>query len=190
VHLSSEQLLQLVDCLHETFKFSREFNCNHEQRNLLWKAGFKGKDKPNLLKHETQSLACILRILFKMYNDESRKDYFEMIQVRLINISQNSLQYYMILPAESHRESWENILLLLLTKICKLEAQKVFICFVEKKESNKSNLNFKCLKFKIFSSALYRNLCDILLFNFKPELRNVLRELFLQIGNINAIPSI
>ena len=46
--------------------------------------GFKGKDKPNLLKHETQSLACILRILFKMFNDESRRDYTAQIQTRLI----------------------------------------------------------------------------------------------------------
>ena len=51
--------------------------------------GFKGKDKPNLLKHETQSLACILRILFKMYNDESRKEFTLEIQNRLIKYKYN-----------------------------------------------------------------------------------------------------
>jgi brefeldin A-inhibited guanine nucleotide-exchange protein len=39
VHLNSEQLFKLIDCLEETYQFSRQFNCNHEQRNLLWKAG-------------------------------------------------------------------------------------------------------------------------------------------------------
>ena len=83
VHLNNEQLFLLLDCLEETYEFSRQFNCNSEQRNILWKAGFKGRDKPNLLKHETQSLACMLRILFKMYNDESKRDYSSNIQLRL-----------------------------------------------------------------------------------------------------------
>jgi brefeldin A-inhibited guanine nucleotide-exchange protein len=39
VHLNNEQLFKLIDCLEETYQFSRQFNCNHEQRNLLWKAG-------------------------------------------------------------------------------------------------------------------------------------------------------
>jgi brefeldin A-inhibited guanine nucleotide-exchange protein len=84
VHLNNEQLFLLVDCLEETYEFSCKFNSNHEQRNILWKAGFKGKEKPNLLKHETQSLACMLRILFKMLNDESRKDDTAQIQSRLL----------------------------------------------------------------------------------------------------------
>lgn len=110
VHLTSEQLFALLDCLQETYLFASKFNCNHEQRNLLWKAGlfnfsltlfyelfelksklkgFKGKDKPNLLKHETQSLACILRILFKMINDESRKENSSAAQARLIKWAKN-----------------------------------------------------------------------------------------------------
>ena len=106
VHLSSDQLFLLLDCLSETYEFAKQFNCNSEQRNILWKAGksldkfkpyflnkydhwmyhkgFKGKDKPNLLKHETQSLACMIRILFKMLNDESRKDFLPNIQTRLL----------------------------------------------------------------------------------------------------------
>jgi brefeldin A-inhibited guanine nucleotide-exchange protein len=84
VHLSSEHLFLLVDCLLKSFEFARQFNCNAEQRNILWKAGFKGKDKPNLLKHETQSLACIFRILFKMFNDETRRNKHEQIQERLV----------------------------------------------------------------------------------------------------------
>lgn len=47
-------------------------------------AGFKGKSKPNLLKQETSSLACGLRILFRMYMDESRVSAWEEVQQRLL----------------------------------------------------------------------------------------------------------
>lgn len=46
--------------------------------------GFKGKSKPNLLKQETSSLACGLRILFRMYMDESRTSAWEEVQQRLL----------------------------------------------------------------------------------------------------------
>lgn len=46
--------------------------------------GFKGKSKPNLLKQETSSLACGLRILFRMYTDESRRDAWKEVQRRLL----------------------------------------------------------------------------------------------------------
>ena len=49
-----------------------------------WSLGFKGKSKPNLLKQETSSLACCLRILFRMYVDENRRDSWEEIQQRLL----------------------------------------------------------------------------------------------------------
>lgn len=47
-------------------------------------AGFKGKAKPNLLKQETQSLACTLRILFRMYSDDMRRDFWPEVQQKLI----------------------------------------------------------------------------------------------------------
>ena len=47
-------------------------------------AGFKGKAKPNLLKQETQSLACLFRILFRMYNDDSRRDAWPQVQEKII----------------------------------------------------------------------------------------------------------
>lgn len=46
--------------------------------------GFKGKAKPNLLKQETQSLACALRILFNMYSDDKMADHWPSIRERLI----------------------------------------------------------------------------------------------------------
>jgi brefeldin A-inhibited guanine nucleotide-exchange protein len=83
-YLTNDQLFLLIDCLNETHEFACSFNKNSEQRNILWKAGFKGKDKPNLLKHETQSLACMFRILFKMLNDDSRQSYMNQIETRLL----------------------------------------------------------------------------------------------------------
>lgn len=46
--------------------------------------GFRGKAKPNLLKQETQSLACLFRILFRMYNDETKRSTWKDIEDRLI----------------------------------------------------------------------------------------------------------
>jgi len=46
--------------------------------------GFKGKSKPNLLKQETSSLACSLRILFKMYSDPQLTPSWPHIQTRLL----------------------------------------------------------------------------------------------------------
>jgi len=46
--------------------------------------GFKGKMKPNLLKQETQSLACALRILFRMYADDQRQTHIAPVQDLLI----------------------------------------------------------------------------------------------------------
>ena len=37
--LSSSQLLMYTDCLLESHRFAKQFNSNHEQRNILWKAG-------------------------------------------------------------------------------------------------------------------------------------------------------
>ena len=53
-HMSTENLLQMVDCLWRSHHFARQFNTNAGQRNVLWKAGFRGPVRPNLFKQETQ----------------------------------------------------------------------------------------------------------------------------------------
>ena len=62
-----------------------------EASQVLWQTslssfspGFKGKSKPNLLKQETSSLACLIRILFKMYSDEARKDSWPEVERRTL----------------------------------------------------------------------------------------------------------
>ncbi|NXY82564.1 BIG1 protein, partial [Alcedo cyanopectus] len=87
--------------------------------------GFKGKSKPNLLKQETSSLACGLRILFRMYTDESRTSAWEEVQQRLLNVCSEALSYFLTLTSESHREAWTNLLLLFLTKVLKISDERV-----------------------------------------------------------------
>ncbi|XP_050735041.1 brefeldin A-inhibited guanine nucleotide-exchange protein 1-like isoform X2 [Eriocheir sinensis] len=158
-HLTAEHLFTLLDCLMASHSFAKTFNSNHEQRNLLWKAGFKGSVKPNLLKQETQSLACALRILFRMLADPSREAEWPQVQERLISVCRSGLEYFLSLP-ETHREAWTNLILLFLTNIHKMSNDQ----------------------FAAHASNYYPFLCEITCFNLKPELRAVLRRFFLRIG--------
>jgi len=83
--------------------------------------------KPNLIDQETQSLATSLRILFRMYFDESRGSELEEIERRLIATCKGALEYFLVLTSVSHRETWTSLLLLCLTKILRLPEEKVWI---------------------------------------------------------------
>ena len=163
--LSSIHLLQLVDCLLASHRFAKSFNSNHEQRNVLWKAGFRGNVKPNLLKQETQSLACSLRILFKMYNDEAHRNDWAIVESRLVEVAAEALDYFLNLGNEAHRDAWTPILLLLLTRVLKMTEDR----------------------FAVHASNMYPLLCEIMCFDLKPELRSVLRRFFLRIGPVFRI---
>uniref|UniRef100_A0A8C3VK88 ADP ribosylation factor guanine nucleotide exchange factor 2 n=1 Tax=Catharus ustulatus TaxID=91951 RepID=A0A8C3VK88_CATUS len=159
-YMSSHHLFKLLDCLQESHSFSKAFNSNYEQRTVLWRAGFKGKSKPNLLKQETSSLACCLRILFRMYVDERRREAWDAVQHRLLSVCSEALAYFVTVSSESHREAWTNLLLLLLTKTLKISDDK----------------------FRAHASAYYPYLCEMMQFELIPELRAVLRKFFLRIG--------
>uniref|UniRef100_A0A8C1WK24 ADP-ribosylation factor guanine nucleotide-exchange factor 2 (brefeldin A-inhibited) n=1 Tax=Cyprinus carpio TaxID=7962 RepID=A0A8C1WK24_CYPCA len=159
-HLSSQHLFKLLDCLLESHRFAKDFNSNNEQRTALWRAGFKGKSKPNLLKQETSSLACSLRILFRMYADTQLRDSWPDIQTRLLQVCSEALAYFIGLTSESHREAWTSLLLLLLTRTLRLPDDK----------------------FKPHASCYYHHLCEMMQFDLIPELRAVLRRFFLRIG--------
>ncbi|XP_041112356.1 brefeldin A-inhibited guanine nucleotide-exchange protein 2-like isoform X1 [Polyodon spathula] len=167
-YMSSPHLFKLLDCLLESHTFAKAFNSNNEQRTALWRAGFKGKSKPNLLKQETTSLACCLRILFRMYMDENLKDSWKDIQTRLLSVCSEALSYFITLTSESHREAWTNLLLLLLTKTLKMSDEK----------------------FKEHASCYYPYLCEVMQFDLTPELRTVLRRFFLRIGLVFKISSV
>uniref|UniRef100_A0A6Q2X8Q7 SEC7 domain-containing protein n=1 Tax=Esox lucius TaxID=8010 RepID=A0A6Q2X8Q7_ESOLU len=161
-HLTSQHLFKLLDCLLESHTFAKDFNSNNEQRTALWRAGFKGKSKPNLLKQETSSLACSLRILFRMYSDRQLQDSWPDIQTRLLLVCSEALAYFINLTSESHREAWTNLLLLLLTRTLRLTDDK----------------------FKPHASCYYPHLCEMMQFDLIPELRAVLRRFFLRIGSV------
>lgn len=164
--LTSNHLLQLVDCLLASHRFAKSFNSNHEQRNVLWKAGFRGNVKPNLLKQETQSLACALRILFKMHRDDRHNtDSQQLAETRLIEVTSEALEYFLALTNEAHREAWTPILLLLLARILKMEDPD----------------------FARHVSNAYPLLCETMCFDLKPELRSALRRFFLRIGPVFRI---
>uniref|UniRef100_A0A8C3D1G3 ADP ribosylation factor guanine nucleotide exchange factor 2 n=1 Tax=Cairina moschata TaxID=8855 RepID=A0A8C3D1G3_CAIMO len=164
-YMSSHHLFKLLDCLQESHSFSKSFNSNYEQRTVLWRAGFKGKSKPNLLKQETSSLACCLRILFRMYVDENHRDSWDAIQRRLLSVCTEALAYFITVNSESHREAWTNLLLLLLTKTLKISDEK----------------------FRAHASTYYPYLCEIMQFDLIPELRAVLRKFFLRVGVVFKI---
>ncbi|XP_020613851.1 brefeldin A-inhibited guanine nucleotide-exchange protein 1-like [Orbicella faveolata] len=163
--LSSSQLLLFVGCLEESHQFAKSFNANNEQRTFLMKAGFKGKSKPNLLKQETSSLACMLRILFKMYGDEERKDSWPEVEQRSVRICKDALYYFLSLESSSHRDAWTSLLLLLLNRLLKLDDDR----------------------FKTHISQYHPLLCNMLLVDSKLELRSVLRRVFQRVGSTFGI---
>lgn len=163
--LTTNHLLQLVECLLRSHRFAKNFNSNHEQRNVLWKASFRGNVKPNLLKQETQSLACALRILFKMYSDEAHRADWPRVETRLVEVACEALEYFLSLANEAHREAWTPILLLLLARILKMNDHR----------------------FAVHASTCYPSLCEVMCFDLKPELRSVLRRFFLRIGPVFRI---
>ncbi|CAG9087309.1 Brefeldin A-inhibited guanine nucleotide-exchange protein 1 [Plutella xylostella] len=165
--LSSPHLLRLVECLMCSHRFAKTFNTNNAQRNILWKANFKGSVKPNMLKQETQSLACVLRILLKMYSDEARRDSWPAVQTSLITICCEALEYFASVTNEGHRDAWTSILLLILTRILKMPDER----------------------FAAHVSSYYPLLCEITCFDLKPELRSVLRRVFIRIGPVFNITS-
>ena len=124
--LSTSHLIKFVDCLIESHRFAKNFNRNQDQRTILWRAGFKGSVKPNLLKQETQSLACVLRILLKMYNDENRREDWAEVEQRLISVCKEALEYFLSLQNEPpHRDAWTSLLLLIMTRLLKMPDRRV-----------------------------------------------------------------
>lgn len=167
-YLHTRQLLILADCLMQSHRFAKRFNADQEQRNVLWRAGFKGSIKPNLLKQETASLACVLRIFFKMYGDENRRSDWPGIEHELIQVCKEALTYFLSLQSEAHRDAWTSLLLLILTRLMKMTDAR----------------------FATHVSNYYTLLCEMMCFDLKPELRSVLRRVYMRIGPVFNIVSL
>jgi len=208
--LSTTHLIKFVDCLVDSHRFAKNFNRNHEQRTVLWKAGFKGNlhcllssrsgsnrfpsiegsVKPNLLKQETQSLACVLRILFKMYGDDNRRDDWPEVEKRLISVCKEALEYFLSLQSEPHRDAWTSLLLLVMTRLLKMPDHRVSRRRRKCSVIAQSECFFLCVfQFATHTSSYYSLLCDMMCCEMKPELRSVLRRLFVRIGPVFKIIS-
>ena len=83
--------------------------------------------RPNLLKQETQSLACAMRVLFRMYHDDGRRHEWSGVADKLTQLGKEALEYYVTLETESHREAWSPLMLLFLSRITQLSDDKVNI---------------------------------------------------------------
>jgi brefeldin A-inhibited guanine nucleotide-exchange protein len=82
--LSTQNLLRLVDCLVKSHSMTRHLSTNTAaQRNLLWKATFKGRAKPNLQKLEAHSIHCALNIQFQLYAQTREANLVPMFREQL-----------------------------------------------------------------------------------------------------------
>jgi brefeldin A-inhibited guanine nucleotide-exchange protein len=125
-YLNSGQLLMLADCLLQSHRFAKSYNVNNHQRNsVVWNPTFSGSANAYFLKQETQSLACAFRLLFKMYEDESRRCDWPHIERRLISVCKESIGYFLTLQTEAHRDAWISLLLLLMTRLLKMPDERV-----------------------------------------------------------------
>ena len=76
------------------------------------------------------------------------------------SVVKEALDYFLSLQSDSHREAWSSLLLLVMTKILKMNEER----------------------FRAHVKVLYPLLCDTIMYDLKPELRSILRKFFLRIG--------
>lgn len=157
-YLSSPQLFRIVDCLIEAHKFSKGFNRDIDQRRILWKYGFKGKQVPDLEAQEIASLLCALRVLYKIYIDESRVDEWQKAELYLHRLTVESLEYYIMLEEPLSRGSWAKIVRLLLKKMILLDDERFLVLLA------------KC----------YNQLCHMLAQENEKELQIAISKFFLR----------
>ena len=78
-----------------------------------------------MLRQETTSIVCALRILYHLLADENRAGEYDVIESRLLGIVNGGLEYFLLLSSEIHRESWTPVILLILVRILQLQPHQV-----------------------------------------------------------------
>ncbi|XP_050430571.1 brefeldin A-inhibited guanine nucleotide-exchange protein 1 isoform X2 [Adelges cooleyi] len=162
-NLSSEHLLMLTDCLLRVHNYTKQYNYSMLQK--IPPRSYINEDLSNMVKQETQSVACVLRIVLKAICDESRRTHWDHAQNIAATVINDSLQYYLSLNNHNHRTAWNPILLLIFTKLYKLPEDK----------------------FALQTSQHYTLLCDMVGVEIKPELRTVLGRIFARTGSVFKI---
>lgn len=99
---------------------------------MLLFTGFRGRTRPNLLRQETTSIMCAIRILYHLLADENRENEHDVIERRLLTLVNGGLEYFLLLSSEIHRESWTPVILLILIRLLQLQPGQVtpyfFMC--------------------------------------------------------------
>ncbi|CAH8564731.1 unnamed protein product [Schistosoma turkestanicum] len=160
-HLSPQQRLTLAKCLLDSHAFAKQFNSHDEQRNILFQAGFKVKAKPNLLKQETHSLSCALRILFRLAEEAS--DIREQADELLDQVILDAFRYYHGLIIDGHRHAWDPCLILIITQLIQLSPSS---------------------RFHKHATCLYPGLCDLVAMagGISPQVAALIRIFLLRCG--------
>ena len=78
-----------------------------------------------MLRQESTSAVCTLRILYQMLADQNREKNHKSIETRLLNLVSTSLSYFLSLSSEIHKDSWTPALLLIFTRILQLPTESV-----------------------------------------------------------------
>ena len=72
-HLSSDQLMRLVEALSASSSFARQFNMDRTLRRALWKAGFmrfaRSNKLPSLMRQETSAFLQLAKLLFSLMRE-------------------------------------------------------------------------------------------------------------------------
>lgn len=107
-------------------------------------------------------------------------------------LTRESLEYYVTLQSESHREAWTAVLILIFTKFLKLNEERVKLkrsFFLFSILSVFLFVFFFFFKFKYFSGEVYHLVAEAVVFDLKPELRYMLREYLLRVGRVFHVHS-
>eukprot|EP00049_Salpingoeca_infusionum_P023789 m.13862 g.13862 ORF g.13862 m.13862 type:complete len:1705 (+) comp6055_c0_seq1:251-5365(+) len=152
VCLSSPRLLKLLDCLLESHQFAHDFNSNVSLRTALWQAGFmKNRSKPNLFKQETMSLGCAIRIMFRIYESDDRKEVHDEVEERLLSVCTNTLDIYLTTVSVETRDIWTPLLCLIIREI----------------------MNMNDERFEKHATAHYEALCECITLSFDSKIDNL-----------------
>eukprot|EP01135_Chromosphaera_perkinsii_P000995 Nk52_evm9s156 gene=Nk52_evmTU9s156 len=160
-YMSSQHILLLLDSLKLSHEFAKNFNANHELRTSLWRAGFM-KQLPNLLKQETSSVGCMLKILFRLYGDEDCHEIWPLVEKRIIGVCEEVLDIFSTINSEKQREIWTPVVYLILNALA----------------------NFNDERFGKHVIIYYKYLAECMFFELKPDVRARLRDVFLRIGSL------
>uniref|UniRef100_A0A914L7K4 SEC7 domain-containing protein n=2 Tax=Meloidogyne TaxID=189290 RepID=A0A914L7K4_MELIC len=122
-YLSTKNLMCLADALLRSHSMARRLSSNTTaQRNLLWKATFKGRSKPNMQKLEAHSIHCALNILFQLYAQSSNgePEIIEMFKKQLQKTVKYALEYYLTSHSDTFRSYWLTVVQMILNRTCDL----------------------------------------------------------------------